>query len=78
MAGPLKIVSKSHIGFNLCVNMFSFSYAQVLYFFWHVHSKTEVHQINEDYDQSFPKRNTKPELIERKQVDKNIESKISW
>ncbi len=30
-----------------------------------VHSKTEVHQINEDYDQSFPKINTKPELIEK-------------
>ncbi len=41
-----------------------------------IHSKTEVHQINEDYDQSFPKINTKPELIERKQVYKNIEPKF--
>ncbi len=38
-----------------------------------IHSKTEVHQINEDYDQSFPKINTKPELIE---VYKNIEPKF--
>ncbi len=27
-------------------------------------------QINEAYDQSFPQRNTKPLLTERKQVDK--------
>ncbi len=30
MAGLFKIVSKSHIGLSLFVNMVSFSYAQVL------------------------------------------------
>jgi len=33
-------------------------------------------QINEAYDQSVSKINTKPVLIERKQVDKIIESNI--
>lgn len=39
-------------------------------------SKTEVHQINEAQDQSVPKINTVPVLIERKQVDKKTESNI--
>ncbi len=33
-------------------------------------------QINEAYDQSVPKRKTRPVLIERKQVDKKIESRF--
>ncbi len=32
--------------------------------------------MNEAYNQSVPKRKTKPVLIDRKQADKKIESKI--
>ncbi len=40
------------------------------------HSETEVHELSEADKQFVSKRNKNPILIERKQVDKRIESKI--
>ncbi len=40
------------------------------------HSETEVHELSEADKQFVSKRNKNPFLIERKQVDKRIESKI--
>ncbi len=40
------------------------------------HSETEVHELSEAYKQLVSKINKNPFLIERKQVDKRIESKI--
>ncbi len=44
--------------------------------FFFPHSETEVHELSEADKQFVSKRNKNPFLIERKQVDKMIESKI--
>ncbi len=44
-----------------------------------IHSKTKVDNlINEAYDKLVLNINTKPVLIERKQVDKKIDTNIWW
>ncbi len=53
------------------------NWSELMYLgFNYFHSKTEVHTLT--YDLSSPKRNTKPMLFVRKQVDKRIESEIWW